>query len=207
VPVPIEQIRSLIRVGAFSFTGQNKKELLWKAYGLVNPNKKVQAMQELFTVEPKKFTLPKLSDSWLDSAFDEIELLGFSLSSPFSLLKETPDIPLTSKELKANVGKTVEIIGYHVNTKVTSTVRGETMCFGTFLDREGLWIDTTHFPPVLKAYPFKGPGCYVLKGKVVDEFDFVSIEITEMHHIPMLNPEDDRALAEQRQPTAGISIQ
>ncbi len=74
------------------------------------------------------------------------------------------------------------------------------MCFGTFLDREGLWIDTTHFPPVLKAYPFKGPGCYVLKGKVVDEFDFLSIEITEMHHIAMLNPEDDRVWAEQRQP-------
>lgn len=201
VPAPIEQVRVLIRAGAFSFTGENKKALLWKAHSLVNPNKKVQPMQELFAVEPKKFKLPQLSDSWLDSAFDEIELLGFSLCSPFSLLKEVPNIPLTSKELKAHVGKTVEIIGYHVNTKVTSTIRGETMCFGTFLDREGLWIDTTHFPPVLKAYPFKGPGCYVLKGKVVDEFDFVSIEITEMHHIAMLNPEDDRALAESRNPT------
>jgi DNA polymerase-3 subunit alpha len=198
LPIAIEQLRILIRVGTFAFTARNKKELLWEAHSLISPLKKPQLMQELFEITPKKYKLPELTDSWLDDAFDEIELLGFPLCSPFSLLKSKPDLPLTATQLKDHIGKTVEIIGYMVNTKITHTSRGERMCFGTFLDSEGLWIDTVHFPPSLRAYPFKGPGCYVLKGKVVDEFDFISIEVREMHHIAMMNPEDDGALAEER---------
>jgi hypothetical protein len=37
-----------------------------------------------------------------------------------------------------------------------------------------------------------------LKGKVVNEFDFISIEVNEMRHLAMLNPEDDAALVEER---------
>jgi DNA polymerase III subunit alpha len=198
VPLPIEQLRLLIRAGAFSFMGKSKKELLWEAHSLVNPARKTQPMQELFEVKPREYKLPAFTDSWLDNAFDETELLGFSLCPPFLLLKDMPDINLTAKELKSKVGEVVEIIGYHVHTKVTQTVRGERMCFGTFLDTEGFWIDTVHFPPSLHAYPFRGPGCYIIKGKVVEEFDFLSIEVSEMVRIPSLNPEDDRVLAEQR---------
>ena len=197
--VSIEQLRILIRVGAFNFIGKNKKELLWEAHSLINPAKKPQAMKELFDIKPKKYQLPELTHSWLDDAFDEIELLGFSLCSPFLLLKESPELNLRARELKDHIGKTVEIMGYMVTYKVTHTSRGDRMCFGTFLDREGLWIDTVHFPPSLQAYPFRGQGCYVLKGKVVEEFDFISMEVTEMRHLAMLNPEDDRELAEKRE--------
>lgn len=198
IPVAIEQLRFLIRSGAFAFIGKSKKELLWEAHALVNPGQKKQPMQELFEVKPKEYKLPEFRDSWLDDAFDQIGLLGFSLCSPFALLKEMPDLPLSASGLKSRIGQTVEIIGYHVHTKGTSTVRGEYMCFGTFLDTEGHWIDTVHFPPSLQAYPFRGPGCYVIKGKVVEEFDFVAIEVSEMRRIPTLNPEDDGALAEKR---------
>ena len=79
VPVSLEQIRLLIRVGAFNFTGKNKKELLWDAHSLVNPLKKHSSDSNLFEVEPKKYTLPELFTSWVDDAFDEMELLGFTL--------------------------------------------------------------------------------------------------------------------------------
>jgi len=196
--VSIEQLRLLIRTGTFNFTGKNKKELLWEAHSFVNPIKKANNTRELFEIKPKKYQLPELTHSWLDDAFDEIELLGFSLCSPFLLLRDDPGLPLTAKELKGQVGKTVEIMGYMVTYKVTHTSRGDRMCFGTFLDREGLWIDTVHFPPSLQAYPFRGPGCYILKGKVVEEFDFLSLEVNEMRHITVLNPEDDRELAEKK---------
>ena len=54
------------------------------------------------------------------------------------------------------------------------------MCFGTFLDADGHWIDTVHFPPSLQKYGFKGKGCYLLEGKVTEEFGFHSLEVNKM---------------------------
>jgi DNA polymerase-3 subunit alpha len=64
------------------------------------------------------------------------------------------------------------------------------MHFGTFLDLEGYWIDTVHFPPSARAFPFSGPGCYSIKGKVINEFDFVYIEVTEQRRLPVVNKDD-----------------
>ncbi|MEO8762034.1 MAG: DNA polymerase III subunit alpha [Bacteroidia bacterium] len=191
VPVAIEQLRLLIRCGAFTFTGKNKKELLWEAHSLISPVKKnVSATKELFDVVPKKYKLPELTTSWVDDAFDEIELFGFSLCSPFHLLKDKIESQLTANDLKLNIGKIVEIAGYLINIKTTITTKGERMHFGTFIDTEGMWIDTVHFPVPAKEHPFKGNGCYILKGKVTQEFDFTSIEVHEMHRVTMLNRED-----------------
>lgn len=190
VPVSLEQIRLLIRVGAFNFTGKNKKELLWDAHSLVNPIKKLSTDSNLFEVEPKKYTLPQLFTSWVDDAFDEMELLGFTLCSPFQLLRAPIKKTLTASELNNHKNAIIEIAGYLVTLKGTRTSKGEGMYFGTFIDTEGAWIDTVHFPPAAKAWPFKGRGCYLIKGKVVEEFDFTTIEVMEMRHLPVLNRDD-----------------
>ncbi len=57
------------------------------------------------------------------------------------------------------------------------------MQFGTFLDYEGEWIDTVHFPPVAKQYPFRGKGIYKLMGRVVEEFGFYTLEISGMERM------------------------
>jgi error-prone DNA polymerase len=54
------------------------------------------------------------------------------------------------------------------------------MYFGTWLDVEGHFFDTTHFPTTLQSYAFKGAGLYLLLGRVVEEFGFASIEIEKM---------------------------
>ncbi|WP_461302715.1 hypothetical protein [Aureisphaera sp.] len=44
-----------------------------------------------------------------------------------------------------------------------------------------------HFPPVAKKYPFRGKGIYKITGKVVEEFDFLTIEASKlerMNYIP-----------------------
>lgn len=193
VPITVEQVRLLIRIGAFTFTKKNKRELMWEAHMMINPIKQTKQTEELFDVRPQEFKLPKLEDFWLDDAFDEIELLGFSLCSPFKLLKEDIKSTLLSADLKNSVGKTVEIVGYLVNVKTVPTSRGEKMSFGTFLDKDGYWIDTVHFPPSLKAFPFVGPGCYRLTGKVVDEFDFIYLNIEKSQRIPTLNKDDENS--------------
>jgi DNA polymerase III subunit alpha len=189
VPISIEQMRLLIRAGAFQFTGKNKKKLLWEIYMLINPLKKKDPAKELFEIIPKKWSLPELSESWLDDAFDEHELFGFTLRSPFDLLRDPLISELRSKDLHDHIGKMITLPGYLVTVKNTGTSRGERMCFGTFLDLDGHWIDTVHFPPSLKQFPFTGPGCYMLTGKVTEEYDFTTLEVINMKRLPVIDRE------------------
>jgi DNA polymerase III subunit alpha len=188
--VTIDQLRLLIRAGAFNSLHPDKRELLWQAHMLVNPVKPKQGGAELFAIEPQKFELPKLESGWLDDAFDEIELFGFPLCSPFLLLKEAVTNTLCAKDLRRHIGQTVEIIGYLVHVKNTGTSSGDRMQFGTFLDIEGMWIDTVHFPQVMKAFPFTGPGCYRIIGRVTSEFDYISIDVSHLYRLAMLNRDD-----------------
>jgi DNA polymerase III alpha subunit len=189
VPLSIEQMRLLIRAKAFQFTGRNKKELLWEIHAMLQPVKTQKPTKQLFETEVKTWKLPTLIDSKVDEAFDEIELLGFSLCSPFELLKDTMPCLLTAADLKTYLHKRVMIVGYLITVKYTRTSKGDRMYFGTFIDTEGRWIDTVHFPPSAKAYPFTGPGCYELKGKVVEEYDFVSIEVEYMKRLATVDRE------------------
>ena len=203
VPVSVEQVCLLIRSGAFGFTGRNKKELLWEAYSLVNPIKKPKITEDLFDVKPKEYKLPALCNTWFDDAFDEIELLGFPLCSPFKLLKDKLPVYTTAKDLAACINKEIEIVGYYIHRKEvmakTKNEKQARMYFGTFIDTEGRWIDTVHFPPSAKAWPFRGRGCYLLKGKVTEEFDHLSLEVSEMHRLDDKNREDV-------QPAEGVTI-
>lgn len=51
------------------------------------------------------------------------------------------------------------------------------MYFGTFIDMNGDWLDTVHFPDVNLNYPLSGKGFYSMKGKVVEEFGVYSLEV------------------------------
>ncbi len=183
VPVSIEQMRVLIRAGTFTFTNCNKKELLWEIHALLQSTVKKTQGQELFERTKKTWQLPTLINTDIDEAFDQIALFGFPLCSPFSLLKEEITSPLTASDLKQYTNKTVSIVGYFINRKKTWTADGETMYFGTFTDTQGHWIDTVHFPPSAAQYPFTGPGCYILKGKVMEEYDFINLEVTYMKRL------------------------
>lgn len=192
--ISIEQLRILIRAGAFKFLPKNKKELLWEAHMLISPVKQKAKGKELFHIEPQKYVLPALENTWQDDAYDEQELFGFTLCSPFKLLKEPLTNNTKSADLKKRVGKTVEIIGYLVNIKTTHTSNDQKMFFGTFLDLDGYWIDTVHFPPSASAHPFTGPGCYSIIGKVVEEFDFIYIDVSYQQRLPVINRDDDSGL-------------
>jgi len=189
VSITLEQLRLLIRMGTFRFTGQDKKALLWDAHFLLGNTKRTHPKRELFDVGAKEFKLPPLYHHVHEDTFDEMELLGFPLCSPFLLLKEPPAVQLKSADLIHHIGKTVSIIGYLVHVKNTPTSKGEKMQFGVFLDLDGHWLDTVHFPPVAKYFPFRGPGCYLITGKVVEEFEFISIEVKEMQRLPYISME------------------
>jgi DNA polymerase III subunit alpha len=183
VKISIEQMRLLVRANAFAFTQKNKKELLWEIHTLLRPiHKKIQ-LQELFAAEQPTWQLPELTSTPIDEAYDETELFGFTLNSPFELLQDELRTKLCASDLKLNLNNEVFIVGYLISVKYTRTSKGDRMYFGTFIDLQGEWIDTVHFPPSAKAFPFQGPGCYELIGKVVEEFDFITLEVSAMKRL------------------------
>lgn len=137
--------------------------------------------QQLFGLPTlKDFELPPLTADPLDNAFDELELLGYPLGNPFLLLNQVPYSLTMSSQLPIHLGKTVTMLGYLVAAKDTKTSKGDRMHFGTFIDKEGSFIDAIHFPPIALNYPFRGKGFYRLTGEVVEEFDFYSLEVEQM---------------------------
>jgi len=190
VQLSLEQLSILIRIGAFTFTGKPKKELLWNAYFILSKSKKTIPTQTLFNRKVKEFSLPRLYKHDLEDAYGEIELLGFPVSrSPFELIEENEYPKTVAADLPQMIGKKTEIIGKLVHVKKTMASNSKTMSFGVFIDYNGHWIDTVQFPGVAKKYPFRGRGCYFIKGKVMSEFGFISIETHELYKLPNINLE------------------
>lgn len=181
VPISIEQISILIKINAFRFTGINKRELLWEAHLKISKVTFEEHITTLFKTERINYKTPQLSSTALENAFDEIELLGFSLCNPFELLSKPQQNALRAKDLIHYKNKIIRIEGYLITTKTTATSNQKIMYFGTFLDRDGDFIDTVHFPPVAAKFPFRGKGIYLIIGRVLEEFDCINIEVSSMY--------------------------
>ncbi|WP_242084818.1 DNA polymerase III subunit alpha [Aestuariivivens sediminis] len=190
VPISMEQMTILIKINAFRFTGIHKRELLWEAYMKINKVICERHTMTLFRTERMSYKTPELPSTILEDAFDEMELLGYPLCHPFKLLLNPLESHVKARELSNYSNKTVRTTGYLVTTKRTSTSNGKRMCFGTFLDIEGNFLDTVHFPPVAAKHPFRGKGVYSIIGRVLEEFDCVTIEVSEMYRLPII--EDPR---------------
>jgi len=182
----LEQLIILIRSGAFRFTGTGKKELLWEAHLLVNGARHEPASMSLFDHTAQKPQLPRLETSLLEDLYDEIELIGFPVSdSLFSLAKSSFRGEALANNLVAYQGKTIRMTGDLIATKTVRTKNGSLMKFGTFLDSNGDFLDTVHFPPSLQAYPLNGSGLYLILGKVVLDFGCPSLEVTKCARMPL----------------------
>jgi DNA polymerase-3 subunit alpha len=192
----IEQMILLIRVGALRFTGTTKSRLLWEAHLYFGKSKKevvqssMLALPEFrrsgFRIEAKNFELPQLEHSVVEDAYDEIELIGFPVTiTYFDLLKTKFRGEIMARAMMNNVGKTVRMVGELVTRKFVKTVHNQIMHFGTFIDAEGEFFDTTHFPKSLEKYGFRGHGVYLLLGRIDEEFGFPSMVVDKMAKLPV----------------------
>ena len=174
------QLQILIRAGAFRFTGRPRKALLWEAYSLTG-KKNGSPLPRLFPVPAHHYRLPPLEESDLERAWDEVELLGFPVTlSWFDMLTTSFRGEVRARDLLQHTGRRVRMAGLLVHIKNVRTVRGEWMHFGTWLDAGGDFFDTVHFPASLKKYPFRGPGVYLILGRVTEEFGVPSLETEKM---------------------------
>jgi DNA-directed DNA polymerase III PolC len=188
VPIGKEQLNILIRVGAFRFTGKSRQQLLWEKNEHLHGKTKATHNQSLDLEEDQHGTMPALEAGDYEDAFEEMELLGFPLCSPFDLLKTDFRAEATFDEFYNHIGKTIKLVGYYVDKKYVRTKHGDLMHFGCWLDHKGNYFDTVHFPQSLRQSPYNGKGLYLMKGKVVEEFGYCSLEVERMAMLPMVAP-------------------
>lgn len=185
VPLPLEQILLLVRVGALRFTGKSKKELLWEAHLRLSATRSAAQKTVLFAPPVTAHSLPVLDDQLIEDAYDELELLGFPLCSPFDMAAQPVTGGVQARGLASFAGQQVEITGYFVNSKQVMTIKNELMLFGCFIDREGMFFDTTHFPDSLRRYPVQGRGLYRIRGLVTTDFGVPTLEVSVMERLPV----------------------
>lgn len=204
--ITYDDISYLIFVGAFRAWNQPKGQLIIEAKKYFNHHLNQKSIDQLFKIEPKTFKFPMLEIDPVDNAYDELEWLGYPVSmSPFELLKTKFRGDILAKDLLKYVGKEVRMVGYLVSIKDVPIHKKDgtraMMNFGTWIDVEGSYFDTTHFPISLAKYPFKGLGCYLMLGRIVVDFDFPSIEICKMEFLPMV---PDPRFSEDQQPNHDV---
>ncbi|WP_259015529.1 DNA polymerase III subunit alpha [Emticicia fluvialis] len=189
VNVDLQQLIILIRVGAFRRLGSSKIELLWTAHLLYHGRfKPITYKETLFEkIETPTYKLPVFSEDYkrIEDAYDEMELIGFSMLSPFELADEPISSNLGADDFQSLYNQNIRIYGYYVTNKTIRTKNKKLMAFGYFIDVYGKFFDTTHFPQVLEKQKFTGTGVYEIKGKVVEDFGFYSIEVHHMRKLPV----------------------
>lgn len=191
VSISLDQICLLIRIDAFRFTGKNKRTLMWEAHLKIGKKAGKEDFEpDLFRFKKVEYDLPNLQSTWEEDAFDQMELLGFPLYSPFSITTEDDTDAVMANDLYLYKDAVVWIKGYLIHNKRTTTSNNKKMFFGTFLDSEGQWLDTVHFPEIADRYQFRGKGIYKVKGKVVIDYDCITIEVQEMEKLGVI--EDPR---------------
>lgn len=186
--ISLEQVIILVRVGALRFTGSSKKELLWEAHLLLSQQKGKTQPTALFMDEGnEKPVLPHFKTHILEDLYDEIELMGFTVSdSMFRLLQTSFRGDVMANQLREYGGQVVRMVGDFVCEKYVRTKNGKLMKFGTFYDVNGDFFDTVHFPPSLLQYPLRGSGVYLIMGKVVLEFGYPALEVLKLAKLPIL---------------------
>lgn len=186
VPIGLDQLTVLIRIGAFRSFELGKKELLWEAHLRVNNKIEFVYTGELFTshTTEQQFALPVFSTDPIEDAYDQLEILGFPINSPFSLVENLPENTLSARDLIQSIGRSARMVGYYTNHKSIRTKKGEKMYFGYFIDQNGEFFDTVHFPNTVTGNIFYGIGVYLLEGKVSIEFGFPSLETKTIIKLP-----------------------
>ncbi|KAF2515131.1 DNA polymerase III subunit alpha [Flavobacterium foetidum] len=186
IPIGIEGIKILIFIGAFRFTGKTKNQLLVVASLLLNNYKPENRNLKLLQEPAKEFKLPVLERSVFEDAFDEIELLSFPVScTVFDILQTKYRGNVMAKDLVKHHKKQVKMLAYLISRKHVPTKKGA-MYFGTWIDHEGAYFDTAHFPDSLAQNPFQGGGCYLLLGNVEVDYHFPTITILRMAKMPFI---------------------
>ncbi len=192
----LEQLLLLIRLNSFRALEPNKHRLMWFAHLNNNSYKSQHNQPQLFKPKRVNYSLPLLKSEHIIDAYDNLELLGFTLHDDFKFIKPGRYPETKEKDLRRYVNKPISIIGKLVTSKTTKTSKGDYMAFSTFLDLDGVCFDSVQFPKVMAQYPIQGAGIYFIKGIVSEDLGYYAINTEQILKIPRLP--DPRFTEEQK---------
>jgi DNA polymerase-3 subunit alpha len=169
---------------------------MWFAHLNTHAVKNLNNQPQLFKPTRVNYTLPTLKSEQIIDAYDNLELLGFTLHNDFNFIKPGKYPITTASDLKNFEGKEFTILGKLVSSKTTKTSKGDYMAFTTFLDTEGQCFDTVQFPKIMAKYPITGIGIYWIKGTVTEDLGYYAITTSQLLKVPRLP--DPRFSEEQK---------
>jgi DNA polymerase-3 subunit alpha len=107
----------------------------------------------------------------------------FFTSSPSHSLTSSPPFIL-KRDMPRYIGQRVQMLGYMIHVKTTTTQTGKYMSFGSFIDPAGDFWDSTQFPQVAARHPFRGRGVYRFTGVVEEEFGHCALRTERFEKLP-----------------------
>ena len=110
-------------------------------------------------------------------------------------------------DMSAHLGKKINMLGYLITWKPVHTIKRDLMYFGTFIDANGDWLDTVHFPDSVQRYPLQGKGFYKMTGVVVEEFGVYNLDVQHLQKIGIKSRAASKAsalLAQQKDWKQGL---
>jgi DNA polymerase-3 subunit alpha/error-prone DNA polymerase len=180
------EARALIRCGAFDGLGRPRPELLLELNATRRPAK------------PGSLRIPRMPD--LDEREKrrwEFEVLGMSPGMHLmEFLRAGRDLKGTvaSPELERLAGRRVRVAGVLDALRVTGSASGGAMEFLTLEDEAGVF-EVTVFPDVYRRFAasVRGPGPYVVTGRVEDHWGAVSVTAERIEHVRAARPAPELA--------------
>jgi DNA-directed DNA polymerase III PolC len=162
------ETRALIRCGAFDFLGRARAELLLE----MNATKRAS--------KPGSLAIPRMAEvAEREKRRWEFEVLGMSPAMhlmEFLRAGRNLEGTVPSTRLGELAGRRVRVAGVLDALRVTGAASGGAMEFLTLEDEEGVF-EVTVFPSVYRRFAasVRGPGPYVVTGKVEDHLGAVSV--------------------------------
>jgi DNA polymerase III alpha subunit len=174
-----EQVRHLIRLGCFDFTGRPRAAMLWEAR--MSKAAVVTGGPSIFAVlQPDAPEFPLSHWSLIQRLHIEIEYLGFPVSdSIFRLTEPLPNDRIASLQMHLHVGKYICMVGNICARKPIRTRTGKLMQFLTFRDPEGVW-DGVIFPQQNLNTELRNEGPWILHGRITLDFEIPVLDIQQV---------------------------
>jgi DNA polymerase III alpha subunit len=159
-------LSQLIRSGSLDFTGKSRPALYLEAE---LQDRSGGPAAELFGTSADLEGWSPGAESEAQRRRDEWRTLGFTLGpSLMSLFRHRiPDGTVSSGELAAHAGRTVQVAGLVATARNTQMHDGRAMQFVTLEDEEGL-IEVSLFPGSCPRLPYLTLGPYLASGTVDD---------------------------------------
>jgi DNA polymerase-3 subunit alpha len=107
----------------------------------------------------------------------------FLTSAPAHAATSSPPFIL-KRDMPRHIGQRVQMLGYMIHVKTTTTQTGKYMSFGSFIDPAGDFWDSTQFPQVAARHPFRGRGVYRFTGVVEEEFGHCALRTERFEKLP-----------------------